>query len=71
MKTLIPFLSDIELCLNRADRIAKLKFLPDTGSRDTLAHIHYFHVKERVMAVAKQNPVVPDEFTGISLYTDI
>lgn len=43
--------------------------LPATAPRDTLACIHYYYVKERVMAAAKQNPVVPDEFTGISLYT--
>lgn len=58
MKALIPSLSDIELCINRAHHIPKPKFLPDTAPRDTQAHIHYYHVKERVMAVAKQNHVV-------------
>lgn len=71
MKALLPSLSDIELCIDRAHRIPKPKFLPDTAPRDTLARIHYYHVKERVMAAAKQNPVVPDDFTCISLYTDI
>lgn len=67
----MPSLSDIELWINRARCIPKPKFLRDTASRYTLACIHYYHVKERFMAAAKQNPVVPDEFTGISLCTDI
>lgn len=70
MKAFIPSLSDIELCIDRAHRIPKAKFLTETVPRDTLAHIHYYHVKERVMTAAKQNPEVPDDFTGISLYTD-
>lgn len=71
MKALIPSLTDIELCVDRAHRIPKPKFLPDTAPRDTLARVHYYHVKERVMRAAKQSPAVPEEFMGISLYTDI
>lgn len=69
MKALIPSLSDIEV--DRAHRIPKPKFLPDTAPRDTLARIHYYHVKERGMAAAKRSPAVPEEFNGISLYADI
>lgn len=71
MKALIPSLSDIELCVDRVHRIPKPKFLPDTVPRYTLARIHYYHVKERVMAAAKQSLAVPEEFIGISLFTDI
>lgn len=71
MKAVIPSLNDIEPCVDRAHPIPKPKFLPDRAPRDALARIHYYHVKERVMAAAKQNPVVTDDISGISLYTDI
>lgn len=45
LKTLIPSLSDIELCVDRAHRITKSELLPDTAPRDILAHIHYYHHK--------------------------
>lgn len=70
MKALIPSLSDIEPCVNRAHHIPKPKFLLDIAPRDTLAHIHYYHVKGCVV-VAKQSLAVPEEFIDISLYTDI
>lgn len=71
MKSFIPALSDIERCIDRAHPIPKPKFLLDTVPRDILVRVHYYHVKERVMIMTRQNPAVPEQFAGISLYSDI
>lgn len=67
MKALIPSLTDIKLCVDRAHRTPKPKFLPDTAPRDTLARIHYYHVKELNITLQCQRSLLVSHYTQIYL----
>lgn len=68
---LIPEAPDTDLLLDRAHRLPKPAFLPAALPRDVLARVHYFHTKESAMKAMRAAPPLGEQFTGISLYTDL
>ncbi|XP_056396802.1 uncharacterized protein LOC130291701 [Hyla sarda] len=52
--TLIPTVDTIELTVDRAQRLYKPKHLPEEIPRDVITRIHYFHVKEQLLAECRK-----------------
>lgn len=71
LRTLVPNATDMELTIDRAHRLPKPSFLPDTVPRDVLTRIHYYHIKEEAMRAIRKNPQLTGQFAGIALYTDL
>lgn len=69
MSELLPEAGNTDLTIDRAHCIPKPPFLADTISRDVLAIIHFFHIKEKVMKASRANPTLSRKFSGIILYT--
>lgn len=57
--------------IDKAHRIFKQNHLHEEIPRDVLMRIHYFHIKEKVMLLARHMGSLPQVYAQISLYTDI
>lgn len=68
---LLPDLNTQDLLIDRVHRIQKPSHLPASVPRDTLARLHYFHAKERIICATRSLPQLLEPFTQISLYNDI
>lgn len=62
---LIPQLSQADIAIDHAHRIAKPNHLPETVQRDVLPRIHFFQTKERIMSAT--SATLPDPYSSISL----
>lgn len=51
---------NLEVVIDRANKLPKPAFLPASTPRDVLAHINFYHVKEKVMFTAKQIASLPE-----------
>lgn len=67
----LPQLSKADIIIDCAHRIAKPNHLPVSIPRDVLAQIHFFHIKERIVAAARSASKLPDPYSSVSLFTDI
>ncbi|OCT56175.1 hypothetical protein XELAEV_18000710mg [Xenopus laevis] len=65
LKTTFPSLSESELTVERAHR------LPKTGFWDVITRIHFFHIKERLLATTRGGKKLQDPFWDLSLYQDL
>lgn len=68
---LIPDLTPRDLLMNRAHRISKPAHLPDTVPRDVLTRIHFYHIKERLLCVARTAHNLHYPYAGVSVYQDL
>lgn len=65
---LIPELTPRDLLMDRAHRIPKLAYLPDTVPRDILTWIHFYNIKKRLLRAARSTRLLPPPYTGVALY---
>ncbi|CAH2320324.1 Hypothetical predicted protein [Pelobates cultripes] len=70
-KSLIPDMPTDMILLDRAHRVAKLKFLPADAARDTLTHLHYYHVKEAILKAARNRTNLPQQYNQLQIYADL
>lgn len=47
------------------------RHLPPQVPRDTIARIHFFHVKEEFLKVLRNQPELPERFCNLSIYPDL
>lgn len=71
MSDLIPTISPQELVIDRAHRLPKPSHIPEKLPRDVIAKIHFYHVKDYLMQLARQRSPLPDPYAGIQLYSDL
>lgn len=71
IKAVLPSTTTHDLIIDRAHRLPKPKGLPDAVPRDTIARIHFFHVKEELMLTARKLQQLPDPFQQVKLFTDL
>lgn len=50
------------------NRVHMLSFLLCRESRDVLAKINFFHIKEQLIHSMRQTVTLPDPYSGITLY---
>lgn len=67
MKAWIPSLSATDLLIDRAHRVPKPQFVQAKFSRDTLARVHFFQVKDAVLKASRKNLPLPDPFTPVTI----
>ncbi|CAH2306906.1 Hypothetical predicted protein [Pelobates cultripes] len=68
---LIPEIPTEMILLDRAHRVAKPKFLPAEAARDTLTHLHYYHVKEAILKAARNRTNLPAKYGHLQIYADL
>lgn len=68
---ILPDIPDGEVIVDRAHRLPKPKFLPDSVPRDVIARIHFFHVKDDLMRFSRKNHPLPAPYSDISVYADL
>lgn len=61
----------MELLIDRAHRITKPSYLPNTTTRDVLACIHLYTSNHKAMAAACTKPTLSEKFNGLVLYADL
>lgn len=64
---LILDLTAQNLLIDGVHRIQKPTYLPAMVPRDTLAQLHYFHIKERIIRAVRTAHSFPDPYTQIFL----
>lgn len=60
-----------ELVIDRIHRLSRPKHIPDTLPSNTIAHIHYYHIKEKLLSITRCPDQAPDCFHGLSLYAEL
>lgn len=68
---LLPSVKPQELVIDRAHRLPKPLFLPERTPRDVIAKIHFFHVKDQLMAFFRQRNNLPKPYANILLFTNL
>ncbi|XP_056398475.1 uncharacterized protein LOC130357419 [Hyla sarda] len=63
--------STLDLLMDRVHRLPKPKTLPATTPRDVILRLHFYHIKEQLMLVARSSPSLPEEYSGLQLFTDL
>lgn len=71
IKAVLPTTTTHDLIIDRAHRLPKPKGLPETTPRDTIARIHFFHVKEDLMLTTRKLQQLPDPYQQIKLFADL
>lgn len=67
----LPDLPLEELAIDRIHRLPKYKHLPDRLPRDTIARIHFYRSKEKLMALTRKSDNWPECMQGHSFFTDL
>ncbi|CAH2293805.1 Hypothetical predicted protein [Pelobates cultripes] len=70
-KCLLPDMPTDMILLDRAHRIAMPKFLPADAVRDTLTHLHCYHVKEAIKKAARNRVNLPPQYDKLQIFTDL
>lgn len=70
-KKILPSVTKHDLLIDRAHRLIKPHFLPAATPRDVIARIHFFHVKDMLMAAARKLKELPEPFSSFAIYADI
>ena len=68
---LLPDTLPGEVIVDRAHRLPKPQHLPEKVPRDVIARIHFFHVKDDLMRMARRTSPLPDPYQGITVYADL
>lgn len=68
---LLPQLCQADLIIDHGHQIAKPNNVPASVPRNTQERIHFFQIKERIMATARSAPSLSDPYSAVTLYMDI
>lgn len=60
-----------ELTINSIHRLTKPKHIPAHLPRYKIVCIHYFHIKEKLVTVARNTVQLPDCLQGLSIFVDL
>lgn len=71
MASVLPSCNPLDFTIDRIHRIPKPKNISPQSPRDTIARIHFFHIKDDFLRALRKNPVLPDRFHHLSLYPDL
>lgn len=67
----LPKASTLDLTIDRIHRIPKPKHLGPQVPRDTLARVHFFHIKEDFLRSLRKLTDIPERFKFISTYPEL
>lgn len=71
IRTILPDISPRDIIVDRIHRIAKPSHLAASVPRDVLMRIHFFHIKEKLMAEARLKSPLPRPYEEIHLFPDL
>lgn len=69
--TFIPDAPPGEVIIDRIHRLPKLSHLPETTPRDTIAHINFFHIKEKFTKAVRNTVEYPQQYSSFSFFDDL
>lgn len=70
IKAALPDTTESELIVDRLHRLIKPNFIAEHLPRDVILRIHFFHIKERFLAVTRRQKL-PDPFQKLTFYNDL
>lgn len=56
--------------MDRAHRLPKPSHVPNV-SRDMIAHINFYHVKEQLVQLTRKTSPLPDPYAQITVFVDL
>lgn len=71
MASVLPTCSSLNLTIDRIHRIPKPKNLLTHSPRDTIAQIHFFHIKDEFLSSLRRNTEIPERFKSLSIFLDL
>lgn len=71
MALTLPNCSQLDFTIDRIHRIPKPKNIPSQALRDTIACIHFYHVKDDLLRALCRLPDLPAKFSQLSIYSDL
>lgn len=71
MALVLPTCTSLDLTIDRIHRIPKPKNIPPHLPRDTIARIHFFHIKDEFLKTLRKAPDLPDRFRQLAIYPDL
>lgn len=69
-KSTLPDTKDLVMTIDRIHRLPKPSHLPDKIPRDVILHLHFFHVKERIMSAAHNKSQIPSQYADLQFYSE-
>lgn len=71
MASIIKSASKRDLILDRAHRLPKPNSVPATAPRDVILRVHFYHIKEALMRIARDTSTLPEPYHKLKLYADL
>lgn len=71
MAAVLPTCTASDLVIDRIHRIPKPKTVASHLSRDTIARIHFFHVKDEFLKALRKTQDLPERFKQLAIYPDL
>lgn len=71
MHIILPDASPRGIIIDRIHRIAKPPHLAASVPRDVLMRVHFFHIKEKLLAGVRSKPQLPTPYEGIKFFLDL
>lgn len=71
MALVMPHYSASDLIIDRIHRLPKPRHLSPQIPRDTIARIHFYHVKEELLKTLRQQPELPERFRDLAIFPDL
>ncbi|CAH2324986.1 Hypothetical predicted protein [Pelobates cultripes] len=59
------------LLVDRAHRVPKPKYLPDSTARDVLIRVHFYHIKEIILKAYRSKPQPHEEYPMVHIMADL
>lgn len=71
MAAILPTCNSLDLTIDRIHRIPKPKTIPPHLPRDTIARIHFFHIKDEFLKALRKSSELPERFRQLAIYPDL
>ncbi|KAM4029804.1 uncharacterized protein ACNLHF_022314 [Anomaloglossus baeobatrachus] len=71
IRAVLPSVAESELIIDRIHRLPRPRHISEETPRDTIARIHFFHIKEEFMQKLRKIKNLPKPFELIKVFTDL
>lgn len=70
-KAILPKASDLDVIVDRVNHLLKPPHLSAHIPRDVILHLHFFHIKEKLMSTMRRKDHIPSQFFPLQFYADL
>lgn len=69
-KLILPNATDLDVTINRKNCLSKPSYLPEQTPRDVIVCLHFFHIKELMLA-SRNKSQIPSQCSDLQFYISI